>query len=67
MKPSLAWLGWGLVIAGAIADALYHVPEWFFGVVWDFWMHFVGESGHTVIFVGIVVLMFDVLRRRGCE
>ena len=63
MKAFAAWAGWTLVVVGAIADALYHVPEWFFGMVWEPWAQTVGEFGHTLIFVGIVALIFDLLAR----
>jgi hypothetical protein len=63
MKLSLALLGWAAVIAGAAADAVYHIPNWFFGVQWGPEIDAIGEFGHTVIFAGIVVLIFDILRR----
>jgi len=63
MRFSLARLGWGIVGAGATADLVYHVPVWLFGVVWDPLIDAIGEFGHTVILVGIVVLIYDVLRR----
>ncbi len=63
MKPSLALLGWSIVIAGAAADAFYHIPNWFCGVQWGPAIDAIGEFGHTVIFAGIVVLIFDILRR----
>lgn len=63
MRPSLALLGWVIVVSGAVADLFYHVPVWFFGVQWGVEIDAIGEFGHTVILVGIVVLIYDILRR----
>ena len=63
MKLTAARVGWTLVVFGAVAEAVYHIPNWFFGVHWSPVIETLGEFGHTVIFVGIVALVFDVLRQ----
>lgn len=55
-------LGWLLVALGAIMEILYHGPALLCGVQWPPVVETIGESGHTVIFIGIVLLIFAVLR-----
>ena len=63
MRFTLALLGWLIVAFGALSEAVYHIPNWFFGVQWGPTIETFGEFGHTVVFVGIVVLVYDILRR----
>ncbi len=56
-------LGWLLVAIGAVTDAIYHAPTILFGLQWPPAVDAIGEFGHTVIFVGIVIIIFAMLRK----
>lgn len=55
-------LGWTIVAAGIVLELLYHVPELLFGARWPLIVSTVGEFGHTGVFVGLIVVIFGVLR-----
>lgn len=55
-------IGWVIVAAGIVLELLYHGPELLFGTKWPLIVSTVGEFGHTGAFVGLVVVIFGVLR-----
>jgi len=55
-------VGWLIVAAGIVLELLYHGPELLFGTKWPLIVSTVGEFGHTGVFVGLVVVIFGVLR-----
>ncbi|MCG3140473.1 MAG: hypothetical protein HDKAJFGB_01539 [Anaerolineae bacterium] len=57
----LGLVGWALILGGGVWDLIYHLAPIFFGVKWAPFIDALGEFGHTVIFVGIVIVIFAVL------
>jgi len=55
-------IGWVIVAAGIILELLYHGPELLLGTKWPMIVSSVGEFGHTGVFVGLIVVIFGVLR-----
>ena len=55
-------IGWVIVAAGIILELLYHGPELLLGTKWPLIVSTVGEFGHTGVFVGLVVVIFGVIR-----
>ena len=55
---------WGLIVLalGVAGELLYHVPP-LFGWAWSPLIETIGESGHTIMFVGVVMVVFGVLRQ----
>ena len=67
LKPELAMariqpIGWVIVALGIVSELLYHGPELLFGTRWPLIVSTLGEFGHTVVFVGLVTVIFGVLR-----
>jgi uncharacterized protein involved in cysteine biosynthesis len=62
MRLTVAHVGWFVFWFGLVTDLFYHIPL-LFGVQWPLFVDVIGEAGHTVIFVGIVILIFGVLRK----
>jgi hypothetical protein len=60
--PGIQRIGWSIVAAGIVLELLYHGPELLFGAKWPLIVATFGEFGHTVVFVGFVVVIFGVLR-----
>ena len=70
LKPALATtrilqVGWAIVALGIVSELLYHGPELLFGTRWPLIISILGEFGHTVVFVGLVIVIFGVLRAHG--
>ena len=64
---SVRFIGWSLISVGAITDLIYHIPIWLFGTQWPAAIDTLGEFGHTIIFVGIVTVVFAVLQRHSSQ
>ncbi len=64
---SVRFIGWLLISVGAVADLIYNVPILLFGTRWPATIDTLGEFGHTVIFVGIVTVVFAVLQRHSSQ
>jgi hypothetical protein len=60
--PGIQPIGWSIVAASIILELLYHGPELLFGSKWPLIVATVGEFGHTGVFIGIVIVIFGVLR-----
>lgn len=56
----LGLVGWALIIGGGVWDLIYHLAS-FGGVKWSPVIDRLGEFGHTVILVGMVIVIFAVL------
>lgn len=56
----LALAGWALIIGGGGWDLIYHFAP-FAGVKWSPFIDMLGEFGHTVILVGMAIVVFAVL------
>ncbi len=65
--PSARTVGWVMIIAGTVADLIYHIPILLFETRWPATIDTLGEFGHTVIFVGIVTVVFAVLQRHSSQ
>jgi hypothetical protein len=55
-------IGWLLVFIGSVSEVVYHGPQILMGYEWPEVLATFGEFGHTVVFVGIVALIFAYLR-----
>lgn len=53
-------VGWALILIGGGWDLVYHIGIWV-GVDWSPLIDMLGEFGHTVILVGMVIVVFAVL------
>lgn len=60
----LALLGWALIVAGGGWDLVYHLAPLVAGVHWSRAIELLGEFGHTVIFGGMVIVVFAILLQR---
>lgn len=56
----LGLVGWALIIGAGVWDLIYHLAP-FAGVKWHPFIDMLGEFGHTVILVGMVIVIFAVL------
>lgn len=56
----LGLVGWALIIGAGVWDLIYHLAP-LAGVKWHPFIEMLGEFGHTVILVGMVVVIFAVL------
>jgi hypothetical protein len=61
--PSIRQVGWFIVFLGALSELVYHGPQLLFSYQWPATIATIGEFGHTVVFVGIIVLIYSVLRQ----
>lgn len=57
----LGLLGWALVLGGGGWDLIYHLAPLLAGVRWSPVIDVLGEFGHTVILVGMVLIVFAIL------
>lgn len=57
----LGLLGWALVLGGGGWDLIYHLAPLLAGVRWPPIIDVLGEFGHTVILVGMVLIVFAIL------
>ena len=57
----LGLVGWALIGGGGTWDLIYHLAPLVAGVRWAPWIDTLGEFGHTVILVGMVITVFAVL------
>jgi hypothetical protein len=55
-------VGWLLVFIGLVSEVVYHGPQILLGYQWPEAIATFGEFGHTVVFVGIVALIYAYLR-----
>lgn len=54
-------VGWLLVFIGSVSEVVYHGPQILLGYQWPAVIATFGEFGHTVVFVGIVALIYAYL------
>lgn len=54
-------IGWALIIGGGGWDLIYHLAPLVSDVRWSPVIDMLGEFGHTVILVGMVIVVFAVL------
>ncbi len=54
-------IGWALIIGGGGWDLVYHIAPLVSDVKWTPVLDLLGEFGHTVILVGMVIVVFAVL------
>lgn len=54
-------VGWALILLGGGWDLIYHLAPIVIGVQWSPVIVLLGEFGHTVILVGMVIVVFAVL------
>jgi hypothetical protein len=54
-------VGWALILAGGGWDLIYHIAPLVSDVQWSPVIDMLGEFGHTVILVGMVIVVFAVL------
>ena len=54
-------IGWALIIGGGGWDLIYHIVPLVSNVTWSPVINMLGEFGHTVILVGMVIVVFAVL------
>ncbi len=54
-------IGWALILGGGGWDLIYHLAPLAAGVRWSPVIELLGEFGHTVILVGMVIVVFAVL------
>ncbi len=54
-------IGWALIIGGGGWDLIYHLAPLVANVKWSPVIDLLGEFGHTVILVGMVIVVFAVL------
>jgi|GEM_PF-3328310 membrane protein DedA with SNARE-associated domain len=57
----LGCVGWALVLGGGGWDLIYHLAPLVAGVKWSPMIDLLGEFGHTVILVGMVIVVLAVL------
>ncbi len=53
---------WLVFATGVAWDVLYHAPIILWGAQWPAAIDTIGEFGHVITFVGIVMVIFAVLR-----
>ena len=56
----LGLIGWALIIGAGVWDLIYHLAP-FAGEKWNPFIDQLGEFGHTVILIGMVIVIFAVL------
>ncbi len=54
-------IGWALIIGGGAWDIIYHIVPLVSDVQWTPVIDLLGEFGHTVVLVGMVIVVFAVL------
>ncbi len=54
-------IGWALILGGGGWDLIYHLAPLVANVKWSRTIDVLGEFGHTVILVGMVIVIFAVL------
>jgi hypothetical protein len=54
-------IGWALILGGGGWDLVYHLAPLVADVKWSPVIDLLGEFGHTVILVGMVIVVFAVL------
>jgi hypothetical protein len=54
-------VGWALIIGGGGWDLIYHIAPLVSDVQWTPVIDLLGEFGHTVVLVGMVIVVFAVL------
>lgn len=54
-------IGWALIVGGGGWDLVYHLAPLVANVKWSPVIDLLGEFGHTVILVGMVIIVFAVL------
>lgn len=62
-------IGWALILVGGGWDLVYHIGI-LVGIDWAPVIDLLGEFGHTVILVGMVIVIFAVLleqHRKGIQ
>lgn len=57
----LGLVGWALILGGGGWDLIYHLAPILAGVKWSPVIDMLGEFGHTVVLVGMVIVVFAVL------
>lgn len=57
----LGLIGWALILGGGGWDLIYHIAPLVSAVKWSPVIELLGEFGHTVILVGMVIVVFAVL------
>jgi hypothetical protein len=58
-----ALIGWSLILTGLVGEFVYHVVPLLASVQWPPPVVALGEFGHTVIPVGMAVVVFAILRK----
>jgi hypothetical protein len=54
-------IGWGLILGGGGWDLIYHLAPLLANVKWSRAIDLLGEFGHTVILMGMVIVIFAIL------
>lgn len=54
-------VGWALIIGGGGWDIIYHIVPLVSDVTWSPVIDVLGEFGHTVVLVGMAIVVFAVL------
>lgn len=54
-------IGWALILIGGGWDLIYHLAPLVSDVKWSPVIDRLGEFGHTVILIGMVIVVFAVL------
>ncbi len=54
-------IGWALILGGGGWDLIYHIAPLVSDVKWSRAMDVLGEFGHMVVLVGMVIVIFAVL------
>lgn len=57
-------IGWALILAGGGWDLVYHLAPLVSNIRWSRAIDVLGEFGHTVIFGGMVIVVFAILLQR---
>lgn len=57
----LGLVGWALILGGGGWDLIYHLAPIVAGVKWSPFIDLLGEFGHTVVLIGMVIVIFAVL------
>lgn len=57
-------IGWAMILIGGGWDMIYHLAPLVAHVRWSPFIEALGEFGHTVVFVGMVVVVFAVLTKQ---
>lgn len=60
----IALVGWALILAGGGWDLVYHLAPLLAAVHWSRAIDLLGEFGHTVVFAGMVIVVFGILWQR---